>query len=230
MIEINHISKFYSQPDLDYKLEILKDIQLKINALDSLAIVGPSGSGKSTLLNIIGTLDTPTSGDVIFDNQNISHLSQKALSQFRNQTIGFVFQQHHLLPQCTVFENVLLPTLPNKTVNQKDVQLRAEQLLERVGLSDRKNHRPGQLSGGECQRTAVVRALINKPKLLLADEPTGSLDSKTASEISQLLLEINQEEKVILLVVTHSFELAQKMNQVFELKKGQLKSDRIDPQ
>lgn len=223
MIELKQISKSYPQPDSDSELVILKNIQLKIEALETVAIVGPSGSGKSTLLNIIGTLDAPTHGDVIFDEQNISHLSQKALSEFRNQSIGFVFQQHHLLPQYTVLENVLLPTFVKKSVNPNDLRIRAEQLLERVGLAKRLYHRPGQLSGGECQRTAVVRALINKPKLLLADEPTGSLDTRTADEITRLLLDMNHEEEVTLMVVTHSSELAKKMNHVFELKNGQLK-------
>ncbi len=223
MIELKAISKSYQLPGSDDGLEILKDVELKIAAHDSVSIVGPSGSGKSTLLNIIGTLDSPTSGSVLFDKQEISGLSQKALAAFRNQSIGFVFQQHHLLPQCTVLENVLLPTLPLKTVKHDDVQTRAIVLLKRVGLGDRLHHRPGQLSGGECQRTAVVRALINKPKLLLADEPTGSLDNNTASEIVQLLLNMNQEEKVTLLVVTHALNLADQMNHVFELKNGQLK-------
>jgi ABC-type lipoprotein export system ATPase subunit len=190
---------------------------------ESLAIVGPSGSGKSTLLQIIGTLDQPTSGSVTLDGEELNRLDETQLAEVRNQLIGFVFQAHYLLPQCTVLENVLVPTLASdKSRHQDDSRRRAERLLQRVGLADRTAHRPGQLSGGERQRVAVVRALINQPKLLLADEPTGALDHASAQQLGQLLIELNQEEGVTLIVVTHARELAQRMSRVLMLLDGRL--------
>jgi predicted ABC-type transport system involved in lysophospholipase L1 biosynthesis ATPase subunit len=199
-------------------LAVLRNINLDVRRGESLAIVGPSGSGKSTLLNIIGTLDRPSAGQVSLDGEDLSRLDEVKLAQVRNQQIGFVFQAHHLLPHCDVMENVLVPTLVSKT----DQTERARKLLERVGLGHRLTHRPGQLSGGERQRVAVVRALINEPKLLLADEPTGSLDRASAAELGQLLVELNREQGLTLIVVTHALDLAQRMGRTLEIRNGEL--------
>ncbi|HWD18889.1 MAG TPA: ABC transporter ATP-binding protein [Verrucomicrobiae bacterium] len=203
-------------------LPALRGVDLEIAAGESAAIVGPSGSGKSTLLNIIGALDRPTSGRVSIEGQDLSGLNDDALADFRNRRLGFIFQAHHLLPQCTALENVLLPTLASPTGPVRAAAPeRARRLLTRVGLAARLDHRPGQLSGGERQRVAVVRALINQPALLLADEPTGALDRASAEALAQLLTEINREEKVTLLVVTHAPDLARQMGRVFEMRDGQ---------
>lgn len=202
-------------------LEVLKGISLEVARGETMAIIGPSGSGKSTLLNIIGTLDRPTSGEVILSGQDLSKLDDAQVAAVRNHQIGFVFQAHYLLPQCTVLENVLLPTLADADGTLRDAApARAERLLKRVGLGERMGHRPGQLSGGERQRVAVVRALINQPQLLLADEPTGALDHESAGQLAQLLLELNREENVTLIVVTHALDLARRMGRVLELKDG----------
>ena len=188
-------------------------------------IVGPSGSGKSTLLNIIGALDCPTQGRVLLDGKDLAALDETALARIRNKQIGFVFQLHHLLPQCTALENVLVPTLADKErAGARELRDRATTLLERVGLKEFLLHRPGELSGGQRQRVAVVRALINKPKLLLADEPTGSLDEDASQNIGDLLAELNGSEQVTLIVVTHSLKLAERMGQVMELSNGLLTS------
>ena len=190
---------------------------------ESLAVIGPSGSRKSTLLHIIGTLDKLSEGRVILEGEDLSTLDEDRLAQVRNRKIGFIFQAHHLLPQCTALENVLVPTLASKDgLNPNEANTRARKLLERVGLGERLAHRPGQLSGGERQRVAVVRALINQPKLLLADEPTGALDRNSALNLSQLLVELNQETRVALIVVTHALELAHRMQRVLELRDGTL--------
>jgi ABC-type lipoprotein export system ATPase subunit len=204
-------------------LDVLKGVSLEVARGESLAIIGPSGSGKSTLLNIIGTLDRPTAGEVVLDGQDLNRLNDLQLAEVRNRRIGFIFQAHHLLPQCTVLENVLVPTLASAgRASRNGAPERAERLLKRVGLGERATHRPGQLSGGERQRVAVVRALINQPQLLLADEPTGALDRASAGQLAQLLLELNREEGVTLIVVTHALDLARKMGRVFELKNGTL--------
>ena len=221
LLELKAVSKRYDSVESAEHLQILNDVSLQIAAGESVAIVGPSGSGKSTLLNIIGTLDHPTSGQVILDGNDLSQLKEKQLAQVRNRQIGFVFQSHHLLPQCTVLENVLVPTLADPQA-QPGAEQRARALLKRVGLGDRVSHRPGQLSGGERQRAAVVRALIMKPKLLLADEPTGSLDRASSNELAQLLSELNREEGVTLIVVTHAPDLARRMGRVLEIREGRL--------
>jgi lipoprotein-releasing system ATP-binding protein len=224
MLELVHVAKKYDSPGDKQGLSVLKDITLKVQPGRSLAVVGPSGSGKSTLLNIMGALDHPTGGQVLFDGQDIAVLGEKELAQIRNKQIGFVFQLHHLLPQCTVLENVLVPTLADKKrPSMKEVSDRAEHLLERVGLKEFLLYRPGELSGGQRQRVAVVRALINNPKLLLADEPTGSLDKDSSENIAELLVELNKSVKVTLIVVTHSLSLAELMGQVMELSDGLLK-------
>ena len=224
MLELVHVAKRYDSPGDKQGLSVLKDITLKVQPGRSLSVIGPSGSGKSTLLNIMGALDHPTGGQVLFDGQDLAVLGEKELAQIRNKQIGFVFQLHHLLPQCTVLENVLVPTLADKKrPSMKEVNERAENLLERVGLKEFLLYRPGELSGGQRQRVAVVRALINNPKLLLADEPTGSLDKDSSENIAELLVELNKSEKVTLIVVTHSIGLAERMGQVMELSDGLLK-------
>lgn len=225
MLELINVTKSYQWPGRDEDVAVLRDITLNVGPGQSLAIVGPSGSGKSTLLNIMGTLDKPTSGRVVFDGNDLARLSDDDLARIRNQQIGFVFQMHHLLPQCTVLENVLIPTLACKNRLSGDTaQQRAVELLKRVELEDWASHRPGELSGGQRQRVAVVRALINEPVLLLADEPTGSLDKEAADNIAELLAELNQTEKVAMVVVTHSVKLSERMGEVMELRDGMLKN------
>jgi lipoprotein-releasing system ATP-binding protein len=226
VLQVSKLSKRYPAPG-GGALVVLDDISLSLADCESLAIIGPSGSGKSTLLQIMGTLDQPSAGKVVLTGQDLSQLDANRLAHVRQSQIGFVFQSHYLLPQCTVWENVLVPTLAaNGRVGDaalaESVEKRAERLLKRVGLADRLQHFPGQLSGGERQRVAVVRALINRPKLLLADEPTGALDQHSAEALGQLLVELNREEGVTLVVVTHSRELAQRMGRVLELKDGKL--------
>lgn len=222
MIQLKNIHKHYFNNAGTIKQEVLKDINLEVSKGDAIAILGPSGCGKSTLLNLVGSLDKPTSGRILFDTIDLSTLNDKALSSFRNQHIGFIFQMHYLMPQLSVLENVLLPTLPNKEGNKAEEQQRALELLTIVGLEDKIHQFPGQLSGGECQRATVVRALINKPELILADEPTGSLDQKSAEQVGELLVQIQKQQNIALIVVTHSRELARKMNTAYELVDGNL--------
>lgn len=228
LLKLVGVSKRYEAPGSGPALAILEQISLEVGRGETLAVVGPSGSGKSTLLQIIGTLDRPSSGEVLLDGQDLNQLGELELAAVRNQQLGFVFQSHYLLPQCTVLENVLVPTLADgnhpgdSTRHPEPAGTRAERLLKRVGLGERLSHRPGQLSGGERQRVAVVRALINRPQLLLADEPTGALDHVAALQLGQLLVELNREESVTLVVVTHARELAARMSRVLELKDGRL--------
>jgi lipoprotein-releasing system ATP-binding protein len=223
LLKLNQVARRYDSPADAGGLTVLNRVSLEVARGESLAIVGPSGSGKSTLLHIIGTLDRPTSGSVVLDGKDLNALSDAQLAAVRNRQIGFVFQAHYLLPQCTVWENVLVPTLACSERTLRDgAGERAERLLKRVGLAERQSHRPGELSGGERQRVAVVRALINQPQLLLADEPTGSLDHASAQQLGQLLLELNREEGVTLIVVTHARDLARRMGRVWELKDGRL--------
>ena len=225
MLELVHVAKTYPSPGNEAGACVLKDIDLKVDKGESMVIVGPSGSGKSTLLNIIGALDRPTQGRVLLDGQDLAGLDETELARIRNKKIGFVFQLHHLLPQCTVLENVLVPTLAdNERPSVKELRERATNLLDRVGLKDFLLYRPGELSGGQRQRVAVVRALINKPELLLADEPTGSLDKDASQNIGDLLVELNRSEQVTLIVVTHSLQLAERVGQVMELDNGLLTS------
>ena len=203
------------------ELTILQDAELSMQSGDSVAITGPSGCGKSTFLYLIGLLDEPTSGKILIAGEQPSTFDLAAQARFRNQKIGFIFQDHHLLPQCTVIENVLLPTLAGTGTTDETLK-RAEHLLDRVGLKERLHHRPGQLSGGERQRVAVCRALINQPLLLLADEPTGNLDPKTADAVGSLLLEISNEQQAMLVCVTHSIELAGRFPTHYELSDGKL--------
>jgi ABC-type lipoprotein export system ATPase subunit len=218
LLEFRGVTKAYDTSPKP--TEVLKGVDLRLEPGESVAVVGPSGCGKSTLLNLAGALDRPTSGAITFNGQDLLRQGPGELAQFRNRRVGFVFQSHHLLPQCSVLENVLVPTLVNKEASQS--RERALALLERVGLSERVAYRPGRLSGGERQRAAVVRALINSPKLLLADEPTGSLNEEGAEQLTRLLLELNREEEMALLVVTHSMAVAELMGRVLELHDGAL--------
>lgn len=202
-------------------LTVLQDVSMELTTGDSVAIVGPSGSGKSTLLQILGTLDHPDKGTVSINGINPFELNENALAKFRNQHIGFIFQDHHLLPQLSVLENVLVPALSlGKT--STDQVTRAHELIESVGLADRHEHLPGELSGGERERVAIARSLLMSPSLILADEPTGNLDRGTAEKISELLLELQQASGTILIAVTHSEALASAMQQRKELLDGQL--------
>ncbi|MBU6399259.1 MAG: ABC transporter ATP-binding protein [Verrucomicrobia bacterium] len=221
LLELVEVSKRYETGAAP--VTVLDQISLRVAAGESIAITGPSGSGKSTLLNIIGTLDRPTEGQVQLDGRDLSRLDDRQLAEVRGRQIGFVFQAHYLLPQCTVLENVLVPTLACPQTNLGDgAETRGRRLLERVGLGARLTHRPGQLSGGERQRVAVVRALINQPKLVLADEPTGALDHTSATALGRLLVELNREEHVTLIVVTHAASLAALMQRGLELRDGRL--------
>ena len=223
LLKLENVSKNYAASAEAAPVPVLRGVSLEINAGESIAIIGPSGCGKSTLLNIIGTLDQPTAGHVWLDGQDLSGLDELQLAAIRNRQIGFIFQSHHLLPQCTVLENVLVPTIADKkSPTRVGAEDRAEKMLKRVGLEGRAHHRPGQLSGGERQRVAVVRALINQPKLLLADEPTGALDRTSAQGLAQLLVELNREQGVTLILVTHALDLAHQMGRVLELRDGQL--------
>jgi lipoprotein-releasing system ATP-binding protein len=219
LLELANLTKEYATPR--GSLPILSDINLTFQRGDAVAIMGPSGSGKSTLLYVLGALDPPTSGTVTLDKQNPFELSEPAMAAFRNQKVGFVFQDHCLLPQCSVLENVLAPTLVG---GSKDEYVeRAKKLLAQVGLSERLDHRPAELSGGEKQRVAIARALIREPLLLLCDEPTGNLDRHSAENVSALLLDLHKQRQTILIVVTHSAELAAKFGARFELIEQKLK-------
>jgi len=223
LLELINISKKYDSPSSKAPVTILNNISLQVAQGEAIAVVGPSGSGKSTLLNIMGALDKPTSGSVNFDGNNLAEMSENELANVRNTEIGFIFQLHHLLPQCTVLENVLIPTIPQieKKSNEEFIN-RAKKLLEEVGLENHFDYFPAQLSGGEQQRVAVVRALINQPKMILADEPTGSLDQTSANNLGQILIDLNKAENVTLIVVTHSHDLAERMDTVYNLHNGRL--------
>ncbi|HWN09164.1 MAG TPA: ABC transporter ATP-binding protein [Pyrinomonadaceae bacterium] len=218
MLQVENVSKEYPAPG--GALKIISDISLTLSRGEAVSIMGPSGSGKSTLLYVMGALEPPTSGTVTLDGRNPYQLKEKELAAFRNKEIGFIFQDHCLLPQCSVLENVLTPTLVSAVRN--DGTDRARELLAHVGLGDRLDHRPARLSGGEKQRVALARALITKPQLLLCDEPTGNLDHKAADVVASLLLELHQEQQTILVVVTHSAELAARFPRRYELTDHQL--------
>jgi lipoprotein-releasing system ATP-binding protein len=223
IVELKNVTKSFLEADGGAEREILAGIDLAIESGDRMAIVGSSGCGKSTLLNILGTLDKPTSGSVSFSGKDVLGLSEKEISQLRSESIGFIFQLHHLLPQSTVLENVILPSLAlAKKPNPAEVKSRAEKLLERVGLTGQMHQKPHQISGGERQRAAVVRALINRPRIILADEPTGALDQERAGELVDLLVELNEEEKVALVMVTHDPGLAERMGRVIRIDRGKL--------
>jgi lipoprotein-releasing system ATP-binding protein len=219
VLKVERVSKEYPTPR--GALKIVSDVSLSLSRGDAVSIMGPSGSGKSTLLYLMGALEPPTSGTITLDGQNPFQLKEKVLAAFRNEQIGFVFQDHCLLPQCSVIENVLMPTLvSSKDNNNID---RARLLLKQVGLADRLDHRPAELSGGEKQRVALARALILNPQLLLCDEPTGNLDHKAADVVASLLLELHRQQKTILVMVTHNAELAARFPTRYELIDQQLR-------
>ncbi|MFT5049277.1 MAG: lipoprotein-releasing system ATP-binding protein [Chlamydiales bacterium] len=222
LVELRGVGKSFGGPAGGTAVKVFEGIDMTVARGETVAVVGPSGSGKSSLLNLIGGLDQATSGEVLFEGELLADKNPDQLATLRSEKIGFVFQAHHLLPQCSALENVLVPTLARRGRASADLEQRARTLLDRVGLGPRVDHRPGQLSGGECQRVAFVRAWIYKPVLVVADEPTGALDRDTADELSELLLEWNREEGAALLVVTHSQRLAQRMGRVLTLERGNL--------
>ena len=222
LLDVRNLTKTYRAPDGGDSVPVLHDLALQMEQRQTVAIVGPSGSGKSTLLNIIGALDHADSGDLIVDGRNVRELGQEDAAAYRNTTVGFIFQLHHLLPQCTVLENILVPTLAMANRNEAELLARAEGLLDAVGLKHRLEHRPGQLSGGERQRVAVARALINRPKIVLADEPTGALDRVSAERLIELLAQLNETQGLTLVMVTHATDIARRMQRVLELRDGKL--------
>jgi len=223
LLELVDVTKRYAAVSDHTASDVLRGVSLSVKARETIAIMGPSGSGKSTLLNIIGTLDKPTEGRVLLNGVDLTALDERETAIVRNRKIGFVFQMHHLLPQCSAIENVLVPTLVCRgRARCRDTETRARHLLDRVGLGQRLHHRPAQLSGGEQQRVAVVRALINEPQLVLADEPTGSLDQASADELARLLVELNEAEGVTLIVVTHTPSVAACMRHCFHMYGGVL--------
>ncbi len=221
MLEIKSLTKSFQSGSGALRI-ILDELSLSVQDGESVAIVGPSGSGKTTLLNMLGALDRPDSGDVLLNGESVFSKNEKRLAEFRNQSIGFVFQLHHLLPQLTLIENILLPVLAQQSAVDSTSRKRAEELILKLSIAELQNQKPGQLSGGECQRTAVARALINQPKILLADEPTGALDQQSSNQLADLLLQLNREERTSLIVVTHSMNLASKMDKIYQLENGKL--------
>ena len=227
MIEISNLSKSFPSPDGEETVHVFSQVDLQVTKGLSVAIVGPSGSGKSTLLNIIGLLDQPTDGNIQVNEKSLAALSKEGVAEYRNQTVGFIFQSHYLLPSCTVLENVMVPTLAGfgklKAEETEDI---AAELLKDVGLGHRMSHLPSQISGGEKQRVAVARALINDPSVLLADEPTGALDQKNSDHLIDLLKELNEKKGLTLLMVTHSLGGANQMKQSYRFDEGSLRQDR----
>ena len=222
MIEIQNLGKRYSGSAGD--ITVLDELELKVLKGDSIAIVGPSGCGKTTLLNILGTLDIPSSGSVSISGKSLEGMDADEKARFRNHTLGFVFQQHFLLPQCSVLENVLIPRLAGDWEEGEDeTRERAKKLIQELGLEHRLNHMPFQLSGGERLRAAVARALINQPALVLADEPTGSLDPSMGDQVADLFAQLNNQHDVTLVTVTHNMALANRMGRVYSLENGKLR-------
>jgi predicted ABC-type transport system involved in lysophospholipase L1 biosynthesis ATPase subunit len=228
VLELRDVHKGYRSPDGLRQIPVLNGVSFSIGPGETVAVVGPSGSGKSTLLSLMGALEVPDRGSVLLDGRQLSLLSERERAQVRNRRIGFVFQSHHLLPQCSAWENVLVPTLAARRAGRaaggdaEGPEARARRLIARVGLGERLGHRPAELSGGECLRVAVARALINRPDIILADEPTGSLDQRSAGELAELLVQVNREEGASLVVVTHSPALAAMMGRRLELRRGAL--------
>ena len=221
LLELHDIHKSYFKNDGQVSRKVLDGLNLSMEGGDCISIVGVSGSGKTTLLNLIAALDKPDSGKITIDNQDLTQLKRQALDDYRNSSIGIVFQLHHLMPQLNLFENVMLPTMGNKGSLDESIS-RAEELLKSLDIWEQRQQKPGELSGGECQRAAVARALINKPKLIIADEPTGALDEDNANTMADLLMDIHRDSGTALIIVTHSLELAARANKQYLLKKGQL--------
>lgn len=217
------LSKTYFDGDL--KVDVLDHVDFNIDRGERVAIIGPSGSGKSTLLHLLGGLDKPTHGEVFLTGQSLQSLNEKEICRLRNYHLGFVYQFHHLLAEFTALENVAMPLLI-RGLSVKEAESRAERLLKNVGLAQRLHHKLGQLSGGERQRVAIARALVTEPSCLLADEPTGNLDHKTAETIYELMFQLNETMKTSLLIVTHDLRLAQRMNRVLQLENGRLEEFR----
>ena len=225
LVSVQNVTKTFEHEGRS--LEVLKGIDLDIGSGEMVTIVGPSGAGKSTLLHLIGTLDLPTEGQILYDGQDVTRLGSSDLAEFRNRSIGFVFQFHHLLPEFTALENVMMPGLIQGRRRFED---RARQLLDEVGLSERLTHRPGELSGGEQQRVALARALLMEPKLVLADEPTGNLDSQTSASVHSLFFDLNRRHGITFLIVTHSRDFADMMPRRVSMKDGRIDSDECRPQ
>lgn len=222
LLQCDNLCKRYQEGNV--QTDVLHDVSFSVGQGEMMAIVGSSGSGKSTLLHLLGGLDTPTSGDVIFDDQRMSKLSSTAKAELRNRELGFIYQFHHLLPDFTAQENVAMPLLIGKH-KPAEIERRAREMLAAVGLEHRAKHRPSELSGGERQRVAIARALVNKPRLVLADEPTGNLDARNADSIFALLGELNQTQGTAFLVVTHDLQLARRMTRQLEMRDGRLTAD-----
>jgi ABC-type lipoprotein export system ATPase subunit len=223
LLKLENVSKgFGNRADATFR-PVLEKLSMELEEGEHVAILGPSGSGKTTLLNLIGGLDYPDGGTIHFNGEEISRYSAVEMERFRNRSVGFVFQFHHLLPQCTLLENVMIPTLVDTDRNRREEKFgRAGELMKRVGIWEYRDKLPGKLSGGECQRAAVVRAMINAPRLLLADEPTGALDRDNVEIMADLLLDLNRQDGLALLVVTHSVDLARRLGKIYELKNGRL--------
>ena len=222
LLQLQNIVKGYGQRGTHSYRQVLKELNIGVEKGEKIAIVGPSGSGKTTLLNLIGALDSPEEGKVLFNEKDLTGFSKSELANFRNQNLGFIFQLHHLLPQLTLMENVLLPLLPQSNSVSDEQKKWAEHLIKKVGIWEQRNQKPSQMSGGECQRTAVVRAMVNKPELLLADEPTGALDEENAKALTELLIKLSDEEGITLITVTHAADLADQMDKKYTLKNGKL--------
>ncbi|MDH3652903.1 MAG: ABC transporter ATP-binding protein [Myxococcales bacterium] len=220
LVSVQNVTKTFQHEGRS--LQVLKGIDLDIGSGEMVTIVGPSGAGKSTLLHLIGTLDLPTEGRILYGGQDVTRLGSSDLAEFRNRSIGFVFQFHHLLPEFTALENVMMPGLIQ---GRRRYDARAKQLLEEVGLSERLTHRPGELSGGEQQRVALARALLMEPKLVLADEPTGNLDSQTSASVHSLFFDLNRRHGITFLIVTHSRDFADMMPRRVSMKDGRIDSD-----
>lgn len=218
IIKVNGLSKIYRTEEI--KTLALENINLDINEGEFLSIMGPSGCGKSTLLNIIGLLDSPTEGSVIIDGQETSKMNDRQLTRLRNEKLGFVFQSFHLIPSLNVIENVMLPLTYRPGVSDKEARARSREILEKVGLSHRLHHMPGQLSGGQSQRVAIARAIVGQPKIVLADEPSGNLDSKMGAEVMQILHRLNKEDGTTIVMVTHNEEQARQTNRIVHLFDG----------
>ena len=219
LLETKSLSKHFSEGEL--RVDVLKGVNFSINKNESVAIIGASGSGKSTLLHLLGGLDVPDTGEIVINGEDISKLNDEQRGEMRNKHLGFIYQFHHLLPEFSALENVAMPLLIRRA-NEKEAFDKAKDLLDKVGLAKRVQHRPGEMSGGERQRAAIARALVTEPACILADEPTGNLDEKTADQVFELILELNQSLGTSLIMVTHNLELSKRVNRVVELKEGQL--------